>query len=77
MDAALYGGITIEKGRVVETNFPDYDMVRMADAALGRDGDLFEGMRRLYGRQLINFPTYAQSLRAIGRGAEVDVAITL
>ena len=34
LTAALYGGITIEKGRVVETNFPDYDMVRMADAPL-------------------------------------------
>ena len=50
-------------------------MVRLADEALGRNGDLFEGMRRLYGRQLANFPTYDQSLRAIGRGAEVDSAI--
>jgi isoquinoline 1-oxidoreductase beta subunit len=32
LTAALYGGITIEKGAVVEKNFPDYDMVRMADA---------------------------------------------
>lgn len=32
LTAALYGGITIEKGRVVEQNFPDYEMVRMNDA---------------------------------------------
>jgi isoquinoline 1-oxidoreductase beta subunit len=30
MTAALYGKITIEKGRVVQGNFPDYNMVRMA-----------------------------------------------
>jgi isoquinoline 1-oxidoreductase beta subunit len=32
LTAALYGEISIDKGRVVEQNFPDYDMVRMADA---------------------------------------------
>jgi isoquinoline 1-oxidoreductase subunit beta len=30
MTAAFYGKITIEKGRVVQANFPDYDMVRLA-----------------------------------------------
>lgn len=32
LTAALYGQISIDKGRVVEKNFPDYEMVRMADA---------------------------------------------
>ena len=32
LSAALYGEITIQDGRVVEQNFPDYEMVRMADA---------------------------------------------
>lgn len=32
LTAALYGSITLEKGRVVEQNFPDYEMVRLADA---------------------------------------------
>jgi len=29
LSAALFGEITIEKGRVVQENFPDYDMVRL------------------------------------------------
>ncbi len=32
LSAALYGEITIENGRVVQGNFPDYEMVRMATA---------------------------------------------
>jgi len=30
LTAALYGEITIENGRVAQKNFPDYDMIRMA-----------------------------------------------
>ena len=32
LTAALYGEISISKGRVVEQNFPDYEMLRQADA---------------------------------------------
>ena len=32
LTAALYGEISIKDGRVVERNFPDYPMVKMADA---------------------------------------------
>jgi len=32
LTAALYGEITVKEGRVVQQNFPEYDMVRMADA---------------------------------------------
>ena len=31
LTAALYGAITIEDGRVAQGNFPDYEMLRMAD----------------------------------------------
>jgi isoquinoline 1-oxidoreductase beta subunit len=51
LSAALHGEITIDKGAVVQANFPDYDMVRLAecpeievhivesDAALGGAGE--------------------------------------
>ncbi len=32
LTAALYGAITIEDGRVAQGNFPDYEMLRMADS---------------------------------------------
>ena len=56
-------------------SWPNSLMVKLADEALGREGALILAMRKTYGRQLANFPTYAQSLRSIGRGAEVDMAI--
>ncbi|MFZ5932115.1 MAG: molybdopterin cofactor-binding domain-containing protein [Pseudomonadota bacterium] len=34
LTAALYGEISIANGRVVEQNFPDYEMLRMADAPM-------------------------------------------
>lgn len=75
-DASLSGEAVFTRVYDIrKRSWPNSLMVRLADDALGRGGDLFEGMRRLYGRQLVNFPTYAESLRAIGRGAEVDLAI--
>jgi isoquinoline 1-oxidoreductase beta subunit len=32
LSAALYGEITVKAGAVEQKNYPDYDMVRMADA---------------------------------------------
>jgi isoquinoline 1-oxidoreductase beta subunit len=31
LSAALHGAITIDKGAVMQANFPDYEMVRMAE----------------------------------------------
>jgi isoquinoline 1-oxidoreductase beta subunit len=31
LSAALYGAITLERGAVVQQNFPDYPVVRLAD----------------------------------------------
>ncbi len=56
-------------------SWPNSLMIGMADEALGRGGTMVLAMRRLYGRQLVNFPHLGESLRAIGRGAEVDSAI--
>ena len=76
-EPALSGDDVFERVHEIRRrSWPNSLMVRMIDEALGRGGELFEAMRRLYGRQLVNFPTYAQSLRSIGRGAEVDMAIT-
>lgn len=55
-------------------SWPNSLMVRLADAALGRQGEMLAALRRLYGRQLRTFPTFGDSLRSIGRGAEVDMA---
>jgi predicted protein tyrosine phosphatase len=57
--------------------WPNSLMVRMADDALGRDGALLMAMRRLHGRQVAAFPTFAQGLRSIGRGEEIDMAIAV
>ena len=61
--------------KVRQRSWPNSLMMRMADETLGRNGALTLAMRRLYGRQLVSFPTLGSSLRAIGRGAEVDMAI--
>ena len=58
-----------------QRSWPNSLMVGLADEALGRGGTLVTALRKLYGRQLVAFPTFGQSLRAIGRGAEVDMAI--
>ncbi len=45
LTAALYGGITIEEGRVVEQNFPDYEMVRMNEAPVHEVAFIESGAR--------------------------------
>jgi isoquinoline 1-oxidoreductase beta subunit len=44
LSATLYGEITIAGGRVVERNFPDYEMVRMADAPMQEVSIIESGM---------------------------------
>ena len=55
--------------------WPNSVMIALADSALGRDGRLTEATRRLYGWQLARRPQFAELMRGVNRGAEVDMAI--
>ena len=72
---AFYDAIFERVLSIRSRTWPNSLMVGMADEALGRNGEMTLAMRRIYGKQLAAFPTFASSLRSIGRGAEVDMAI--
>lgn len=54
--------------------WPNSLMIRHADALLGRDGRFIEALGRLYRRQLLANPAFADPLRNGGRIAEVEMA---
>ena len=55
--------------------WPNSVMVAYADEKLGRGGRLVEALRRHYGLQLKQKPEYAQWMRDLKRGREVDMAL--
>jgi len=54
--------------------WPNSRMIAFADDLLSRDGRLTEALRRHYGRQIRRMPHYAQLMRDLGRGCEVEMA---
>jgi len=54
--------------------WPNSRMVAFADDLLSRNGRLTEALRRHYGRQIQRIPHYAQLMRDLNRGREVDMA---
>ena len=65
LSAAFYGECTVDKGRIVETNFHNYPVLRLGGHAEGRDGDRAD--LRLLGRR-----RRADDLRGDAGGDERD-----
>ncbi len=59
-----------------EKAWPNARMIAFADARLGRDGRLSAAARRLHARQLQVRPHLVQTMRDLGRAAEVDAALS-
>ncbi len=55
--------------------WPNSQMIGFADDQLGRKGELTAALGRHYGRQLRNQPRYTEWMTALGRQAELDMAI--
>lgn len=55
--------------------WPNSVMIGFADEKLGRGGKLVEALRRHYGHQLKHKPEYAEWMRDLGRGREVEMAL--
>jgi len=54
--------------------WPNSRMIAFADDLLSRNGRLIDALRRHYGRQIQRTPEFAQWMRELGRGREVDMA---
>jgi predicted protein tyrosine phosphatase len=55
--------------------WPNSRMIRFADHALGRNGNLFAALCRHYGVQLAERPELGRWMIDLGRQAEVDLAV--
>lgn len=55
--------------------WPNSRMIMFADDLLSRDGRLTEALRRHYGRQTRSNPQFAEWMRDLGRGREVDMGV--
>ncbi len=56
--------------------WPNSVMIGFADEKLGRGGKLVEALRRHYGHQLQHKPEYGTWMRELGRGREVEMAVS-
>lgn len=54
--------------------WPNLRMIRFADEQLGREGRLVAAAGRLYSRRLAERPEFAEGLKRLGRGAELELA---
>lgn len=54
--------------------WPNSLMIQFADELLSRKGRLTDALRRHYGRQVRRSPDFAQWMRELGRGREVEMA---
>jgi isoquinoline 1-oxidoreductase beta subunit len=61
LSAALYDAITVEQGAVVQQNFPDYPVVRLADCP-DIDVHIIEGGGRIGGAGEVGVPPVAPAL---------------
>ncbi|NKB36749.1 MAG: molybdopterin-dependent oxidoreductase [Gammaproteobacteria bacterium] len=61
LTAALYGKISLEKGRVLQSNFPDYDMLRLG-ATPSIDVTFIESGERIGGMGEVGVPPAAAAL---------------
>jgi isoquinoline 1-oxidoreductase beta subunit len=61
LSAALYGAITLERGAVVQQNFPDYPVVRLADCP-DIDVHIIESGGKLGGAGEVGVPPVAPSV---------------
>ncbi|SCX93406.1 tyrosine phosphatase family protein [Microvirga guangxiensis] len=55
--------------------WPNSRMIAFADDMLSRNGRLVDALRRHYGRQISRKPEFAQWMKELGRGREVEMAV--
>ena len=55
--------------------WPNSQMIGFADEQLGRKGELTAALGRHYGRQIRSRPQYTEWMSALGRQAELDMAV--
>lgn len=70
-EAALFETLRVIRPQA----WPNSVMIGYADDLLGRDGRLVSALRRHYGFQLHRDPSYAEWMRRLGRGREVEMAL--
>jgi predicted protein tyrosine phosphatase len=56
--------------------WPNLRMIELGDELLGRGGELIQAVHRLYGLMLRYDPALKALILAVGRGREIDAAIT-